>query len=92
MDPLPRNQSKKNYDPECVDVLTLAERELAAFFGAVKELFGTERAERSAQDWLHELESRDSLPTSMREWRSVTAKIMSELARQVTPSCLELVS
>ena len=92
MDPLTRNQSKKNPDFECGDLLTLAEREFAAFFGAVKELFGTERAERSAQDWLHELESRDSLPNSRREWRSLTAKVMSGLAPQVTASCLELVS
>src|SRR4029077_10900548 len=33
--------------PDCADSMSLAERELAAFFGAVKELFGSELAELS---------------------------------------------
>jgi len=41
----PRNQ-------DCADSMSLAERELAAFFGAVNELFGSELAELSAKQWL----------------------------------------
>jgi hypothetical protein len=37
---------------DCADSLSLAERELAAFFGAVKELFGSELAELSG-NWRH---------------------------------------
>jgi len=47
---------------DCNDSMSLAERELAAFFGAVKELFGSKLAEASAQEWLRELEATDDLP------------------------------
>ena len=42
-------------NPDCADSMSLAERELAAFFGAAKELFGPELAELSAEEWLREL-------------------------------------
>lgn len=51
-------------NPDCTDSMSNAERELTAFFGAVKELFGSELAELSAKEWLRELESRDELPGS----------------------------
>jgi len=38
-------------NPDCADSVSLAERELTAFFGAVKELFGSELAELSAREW-----------------------------------------
>ena len=40
----------------CTDQVQSAERELAAFIGAVTELFGAEQARLSAQYWLGELE------------------------------------
>jgi hypothetical protein len=51
-------------NPDCADSMSLAERELAAFFGAVKELFGSELAELSANEWLRELEATDDLPST----------------------------
>jgi hypothetical protein len=83
MHPLTLSRPLKNPDPDCADLLTLAERELAAFFSAVKELFGPEHARHSAQDWVHELETMNSLPASIQEWRLITAKVMKQLARRL---------
>jgi hypothetical protein len=71
----PRNQ-------DCADSMSIAERELAAFFGAVKELFGSELAELSANEWLRELEATDDLPSTP-EWRTLTAKASLWLANRV---------
>ena len=70
-------------NPDCADSVSLAERELAAFFGAVKELFGWELAELSAEQWLRELEATDDLPASTREWQTLTAKASLWLANRV---------
>jgi hypothetical protein len=66
--------------------MTMAERELSAFFNAVTQLFGSEQAELSAQDWLRELIELDGLPASAREWRLITARISTRLASRVNPS------
>jgi alkylhydroperoxidase/carboxymuconolactone decarboxylase family protein YurZ len=60
----------------------MAERELSAFFNAITQLFGSEQARLSAQDWLQELIERDGLPASTREWRLLTAKVSTRLANQ----------
>jgi hypothetical protein len=72
-----------NFNPDCGDFLQMAERELSAFFGAVKELFGPEQAEISAEDWLQELTESDFLPASTGEWRRLTAKASNRLASRV---------
>jgi hypothetical protein len=82
----------ENHDPICGDLLTMAERELTAFFNAVAKLF----AEISAEDWLHELEAIDDsqiddlrindLPASTRQWRLLTVKVMARLASRVNVS------
>ncbi|HME36509.1 MAG TPA: hypothetical protein VKF84_14835 [Candidatus Sulfotelmatobacter sp.] len=61
-----------------------AEKELAAYAGAVQELFGSEQARQSVEDWLTELElmdwpARDALP----DWRHVTVAAATRLARRV---------
>jgi len=66
--------------------MTMAERELSAFFRAVTQLFGSEQAELSAQAWLHELIEIDGLPTSAREWRLITAKVSTRLLGGVNAS------
>lgn len=76
-----------NSDP-CAQFMTLAERELSAFFNAVRQLFGREQAERSAEDWLHELSEIDQLPSSSREWRAITTKVLSRLANRLKTSAL----
>jgi hypothetical protein len=63
----------------------LAERELAAFIGAVKELFGPEQSLLSAEDWLDESELMDSPPRSTsRDWRAVTVAASARLASRMT--------
>ncbi len=67
------------------DQVHLAERELASFIGAVKELFGPEQALLSADDWLDESELMDCAPRSTsRDWRAVTVAASARLANRVT--------
>jgi alkylhydroperoxidase/carboxymuconolactone decarboxylase family protein YurZ len=65
-----------------------AEQELAAFFLAVKQLFGRKQAELSAKDWLDALAENDGLPASTRDWRSITVKASTRLATRVNASSL----
>jgi hypothetical protein len=77
-----------NSNPGCADLITMAERELSAFFDAVTRLFGSEQAELSAEDWLQELIEIDGLPASAREWRLLTAQVSTRLAARVSASSL----
>ena len=90
MNPLTPRKPSKYPDTECTELMVSAERELAAFFRAVKELFGPEQAEHSAQDWLRELEAKKTLPASGREWRSITTTVARQLARRVNSLSNEL--
>jgi hypothetical protein len=83
MNPLANHKRSKSSDPHCADLMELAERELSAFFRAVKQLFGSEQAERSAEDWLHELSEVDGLSASTRELRLITTKVSARLASRV---------
>jgi hypothetical protein len=68
-----------------VNRVHLAERELASFIGAVKELFGPEQALLSADDWLDESELMDCAPRSTsRDWRAVTVAASARLANRLT--------
>ncbi len=77
-----------NHDPIRGDLMTMAERELSAFFSAVTELFGSEQAEPSAEDWLRELVSSNDVPASIREWRTLTVSAAAQLASRVNGSAL----
>jgi hypothetical protein len=88
MNPLARYKPSKKSNPRCADLMTMAERELSAFFNTVTQLFGSEQAELSADDWLHELIGIDALPASTREWRLITAKVSIRLASRVISSSL----
>ena len=69
----------------CADQIQLAERELASFIGAVKELFGPEQALLSADDWLEEFELMDSASRhTSRDWRAVTVAASARLASRLT--------
>ena len=46
---------------DCANLIPMAEQELAAFFNAVTESFGSEQAGLSAEDWLEELMVIDAL-------------------------------
>jgi alkylhydroperoxidase/carboxymuconolactone decarboxylase family protein YurZ len=63
----------------CIDVLAMAEQELQAYFNAVRELFGSEQAQLSAEDWLHELESSKTLPASVRQLRMISINVAKRL-------------
>ena len=84
MNQLVLDKTPKSYDLACGDLMTIAERELAAFVGAVTESFGPRIARACAEDWLRELTARDDLPTSVRQWRQVTVKVLARLANRVT--------
>jgi hypothetical protein len=88
MNPIARYKLSKDSNPDCADLITMAERELSAFFDAVTQLFGSYQAELSAEDWLSELIEIDDLPASTREWRLITAKASTRLASRVTASSL----
>ena len=88
MNPLARYKPPKKSNSPCADLMTMAERELSAFFDAVSQLFGSEQAQLSAEDWLHELIEIDGLPTSARDWRLITAKVSTRLAGRVRTSSL----
>jgi alkylhydroperoxidase/carboxymuconolactone decarboxylase family protein YurZ len=90
MNPLARYELLKNSNHPCPDLATMAERELSAFFNAITQLFGSEQAELSAEDWLQELIEIDGLPASTREWRLITAKVSTRLASRVNASSLSL--
>jgi hypothetical protein len=62
-----------------------AGQELAAFGGAVHELYGAEQAQQSAEDWIDELESMDwPAGGGTPDWRRVTIAAAVRLARRVT--------
>jgi hypothetical protein len=83
--PLHVNERRDDDDPACNGLMVTAEREFAAFTRAVTELFGAEQARPSAEDWLDELASRDSLPgPATREWRLVTAAALARLTIRTT--------
>jgi hypothetical protein len=88
MNPIAPYKLSKYSNADCADLMTMAERELSAFFNAVTQLFGSQQAERSAEDWLNELIEIDDLPGSTREWRMISAKASTRLASRVTASSL----
>jgi hypothetical protein len=92
MNPLAGYKPSRNSNPRCADLMTMAERELSAFFNAVTQSFGSEQAELSADDWLRELVEIKGLPASTREWRSITAKASTQLASRVRVNASSLSS
>lgn len=70
--------------PDCADSMSLAGRELTAFFRSVTELFGSEVAELSAKQWLRELEATEDLPASPGDWRWVSTKASAWLANRMS--------
>jgi hypothetical protein len=78
----PVSERTSSHSTSCADLMTMAQRELSAFIKAVTELFGSEQARFSAEDWLNELASMDRLPGSTsRDWREVTVAALARLAK-----------
>ena len=81
------DKEKSFSNSTCEDQIKIAERELSAFIRAVTELFGPEQARLSTEDWLDELELKDSpLRATSRDWRAVTVAASARLANRVTPA------
>ena len=60
--------------------LAPAERELCAFFNAVHQLFGPERARYAADNWIDELKEADWICESRSiDWRAVTIAAATRL-------------
>lgn len=93
MNQLALKHSSLHDDLSCTQLLSMAQRELAALFKAVTELFGREQAELSAEDWLHEVEESHTLPASAREWRRITVRVVARLANRaamIVPATVQL--
>jgi hypothetical protein len=88
MNPRARYKPSTDFSPACTEFMPMAERELSAFFNAVTQLFGSEQAELSAEDWLQELIEIDDLPTSVPKWRSITLKVSTLVASRARASSL----
>ncbi|MGO9084821.1 MAG: hypothetical protein ACLQBK_06305 [Candidatus Sulfotelmatobacter sp.] len=71
-------------DSVYAEEMHLAESELSAFVGAVTELFGSDLARLSAEDWLDESDLIDDPPRSTsRDWRAVTVAASARLANRL---------
>ena len=77
-------QSKSFANSLYTNQMHLAERELSAFIAAVAELFGTEQARMSVEDWLDESGLMDVSPRSTyRDWRAITIAASVRLANRL---------
>ena len=76
--------NKQSFRNSICGAETHGERELSAFTGAVTELFGTEQARVSTEDWLEELTLLD-MPSRSKErnWRAVTIAAAARLAKRL---------
>ena len=62
-------------------IVSTAERVLGAFISAVTELYGPEQARISAEDWIEEFESMDTMPgLTTGNLRSITIAAAGRLA------------
>ena len=83
------NNQRSFHTSICTELITTAERELAAFVNAVTELYGAEQARLSAEIWLEELQVMEHLPgPARRDWRMVTVAALARLAGQLNATAL----
>src|SRR3954471_17707656 len=79
------NNTKPFYLASCADLIVMAEHELAAFLGAVTELYGAEQAESSAEVWLDGLVAMKGVSgRESRDWRALTVPALTRLASRLT--------
>ena len=61
---------------DCACLMSMAERELAAFMSAVTELCGLDQARIAAEDWIYTFESKDEQSGfTVGEWRKITIAV-----------------
>ena len=74
-----------NADRPCL--ISIAERELAAFMSAVSELYGPVQASMAADDWIHAFESAgEPFEFTSVECRKITIVAASRLATRLLAS------
>jgi hypothetical protein len=80
-------RTEQSYVELTAELLPDAEKELAAYAHAVLELFGSEQAQQSVEDWIRELELME-LPVegAIPDWRRLTIVAASRLAVRVQHS------
>ena len=79
------NQSVPVSISQFEDQLKLAERELSAFFTAVKTLFGPDQATQSVEDWLDAIgQVLAPYQPHYYDWRAVTIVASSRLGQRLT--------
>jgi hypothetical protein len=67
-------------------LVSMAKKDLAAFAHAVNEVFGSEHARQSVEDWIDELEQMDTPAAATTPgWRHVTIAAAARLARRIKP-------
>lgn len=65
-------------------LMSMAERQLESLMSVLTNLYGSEQARISAEDWIDEFESMDAPPeSSAREWRVITIAAASRLASRL---------
>jgi hypothetical protein len=64
-------------------LVAMAERELAAFAAAVDNLFGSEHALQSAEDWIEELALKRLNGETIPDFRQITIAASARLAARV---------
>ena len=68
----------------CTQLVTFAERELAAFIRSVTELFGVQQARAATEDWLEAVALLDcDLPRSSNSWRLITIAATTRFVRRL---------
>jgi hypothetical protein len=78
------NSQERFCNSTYADQMHIAERQLSAFIRAVTQLFGSEEAKLSAEEWLDESELMDSPPLSTsRNRRAVTIAVSARLANRL---------
>jgi hypothetical protein len=75
----------------CTGLLRMAERELVALFASVTELFGSEQARLTSEDWVEEVESLDTVEgLTNRDWRQISISALVRLARRLNASSMSI--
>ena len=85
---LAANRTEERFDQCNENFFNAAEREMAAFFAAVQELYGTEAGPLGAEYWIEELNRLDCSTLDGSIPRQVTIAAASRLARNAGPTVI----
>jgi hypothetical protein len=84
---IPIVATRQASDALIADLLSTAEKELSAFYTAVRRRYGSKEARRAAYDWIEEMETMDwSLEGAVPNWRHVSIVAAECLSSRVLES------